>query len=312
MQIGGKLLGFVAACSLTTLVVAGVSVATLQSFEQSLTRVESASIRALNAANFNRLAAEVTMDSRGVYASADRAEAAKYAAGVRKSLADMDALRAAWAPLVTEAERPLFETMTRNAEAFRALRTTLAETGETVSPRAAAELGFNDANRANRKAFQASIDTLVNQGRAEMAAIKSETQALFQARTLLLVGLALAGTLICGALGLLIGQRQIARPLRAVSDAIQRLSRGDHALPAIKPSRDEIGAIWPMPCDRTTSAWAPRRRRTSGPRCRVSRTGSRAASAASSIISRALRPAWSAPPPRWPAMLSIPARSRRR
>src|ERR1700709_2609764 len=142
MQIGGKLLGFVAACSLTTLVVAGVSVATLQSFEQSLIRVESASIRALNAANFNRLAAEVTMDSRGVYASADRAEAAKYAAGVRKSLADMDALRAAWAPLVTEAERPLFDTMTRNAEAFRALRTNLAEAGETVSPRAAAELGF--------------------------------------------------------------------------------------------------------------------------------------------------------------------------
>ncbi len=244
MQIGGKLLGFVGACSLTTLVVAGVSVATLQSFERSLTSVESASIRALNAANFNRLAAEVTMDSRGVYASADRTEAAKYAAGVRKGLADMDALRAEWAPQVTEAERPLFDTMARNADAFRALRTALAEAGETVSPRAAADLGFNDANRANRKAFQASIDTLVNQGRAEMAAIKGETQALFQARTLLLLGLALAGALICGALGLLVGQRQIARPLRAVSDAIQRLSRGDHALPAIKPGRDEIGAIW--------------------------------------------------------------------
>ncbi|MEG9524649.1 MAG: MCP four helix bundle domain-containing protein, partial [Hyphomicrobiales bacterium] len=198
MQIGGKLLGFVGACSLTTLVVAGVSVATLQSFERSLTKVESASIRALNAANFNRLAAEVTMDSRGVYASADRTEAAKYAAGVRKGLADMDALRSEWAPQVTEAERPLFDAMARNADAFRALRTALAEAGETVSPRAAADLGFNDANRANRKAFQASIDTLVNQGRAEMAAIKGETQALFQAQTLLLLGLALAGALICG------------------------------------------------------------------------------------------------------------------
>ena len=72
MKIGGKLLGFVGACSLTTLIVAGVSVATLRSFEHSLTSVENASIRALDAANFNRLAAEVTMDSRGVYASADR------------------------------------------------------------------------------------------------------------------------------------------------------------------------------------------------------------------------------------------------
>jgi methyl-accepting chemotaxis protein len=184
------------------------------------------------------------MDSRGVYASADRAEAAKYAAGIRKGLADMDALRAAWAPLVTEAERPLFDAMVHNADAFRSLRSSLAEAGETISPKAAADLGFNDANRANRKAFQASIDALVSRGRAEMAAIKAETDDLFQARTLLLMGLALAGTLICCAIGLIVGQRQIARPLQAVSDAIQRLSRGDHAVPAVKPTRDEIGAIW--------------------------------------------------------------------
>ena len=244
MNIGGKLLAFVGACSLTTLVVAGVSVATLQSFEDTLAQVEGASTRALNAANFNRLAAEVTMDSRGVYAAADTSEAAKYAAGVRKGLADMDALRAAWAPLVTADERPLFDAMTRNADAYRAMRTAIAQAGETISPRAAADLGFNDVNRANRKAFQASIDALVNRGRAEMATVKAETQNLFQARMRLLLGLALLGTVACGAFGLLVGQRQIARPLRAVSEAIQRLSRGDLTLPAIKAGRDEIGAIW--------------------------------------------------------------------
>jgi methyl-accepting chemotaxis protein len=244
MNIGGKLLAFVGACSLTTLVVAGVSVATLQSFEDSLAQVEGASTRALNAANFNRLAAEVTMDSRGVYAAADTSEAAKYAAGVRKGLADMDALRAAWAPLVTADERPLFDAMTRNADAYRAMRTAIAQAGETISPRAAADLGFNDVNRANRKAFQASIDALVSRGRAEMATVKAETRDLFQARMRLLLGLALLGTVACGAFGLLVGQRQIARPLRAVSEAIQRLSRGDLTLPAIKAGRDEIGAIW--------------------------------------------------------------------
>ncbi|MEL6060374.1 MULTISPECIES: methyl-accepting chemotaxis protein [unclassified Methylobacterium] len=244
MKIGGKLLAFVGACSLTTLVVAGVSVATLQSFETALSNVESASVRALDAANFNRLAAEVTMDSRGVYASADRAEAARYAAGIRKGLGEMAALRADWALRLTESERPLFDTMSRNFEAFRTLRTDLAEAGETVSPRAAADLGFNEANQSNRRAFQASINALVGQGRTEMTAIKGDTHALFQARTLLLLGLALAGTLICCVVGLLIGQRQIARPLRAVAEAIARLSHGDHALPSVKPSRDEIGAIW--------------------------------------------------------------------
>ena len=244
MKIGGKVLGFVGACSLTTLVVAGVSVATLNSFDRALTTVGEASTRALNAANFNRLAAEVTMDSRGVYASADRAEAAKYAAGIRKGLAEMDVLQASWAPTVTAAERPLFDTMIHHAEAFRSLRSALADAGETAGPRAAAELGFNDANRANRRTFQSNIDALVSHGKAEMGALQAEARALFEARALLLLGLALAGTVICAALGLLVGQRQIARPLQAVADAIQRLARGDHTMPTVRPGRDEIGAIW--------------------------------------------------------------------
>ena len=244
MKIGGKLLGFVGACSLTTLLVTGVSVATLQRFEGALSGVEGASVRALNAANFNRLAAEVTMDSRGVYASADKAEAAKYADGIRKGLAEMDALLKVWAPLVTQAERPLFDATVRDAAAFAKLRTELAAAGTEVGPRAAAELGFNDANRANRRAFQGGIDALVKHGRADMEAIEAAAQDLYRERMMLLLGLALGGTLTCLALGVLIGQRQIAGPLRAVSVAIGRLAEGDHGLPEVKPTRDEIGAIW--------------------------------------------------------------------
>jgi methyl-accepting chemotaxis protein len=244
MKIGGKLLGFVGACSLTTLLVTGVSMVTLQRFEGALADVEGASVRALHAANFNRLAAEVTMESRGVYASADKGEAAKYADGIRRRLAAMDALLKAWSPLVTPAERALFDVVIRDAAAFTKLRTELAAAGTEIGPRAAADLGFNDANQANRRAFQAGIDALVKHGQAEMAAIQAGAHDLYRERMLLLLGLALGGTLACLALGVLIGQRQIAGPLRAVSAAIRRLAEGDHTLPTVKPSRDEIGAIW--------------------------------------------------------------------
>ena len=244
MKIGGKLLGLIAGCSLMTLLVAGVSAITLQSFDGSLAEVERASVRALNAANFNRLVAEVTMESRGVYASADRTDAAKYADGVRKGLAAMDALLKAWAPFVTEAERPLFEIVVRDAAAYAKLRSELATLGTEIGPRAAAEFGFNDANRANRKAFQAAIDALVARDRAEMTAVDAAAHGLYGERMTLLIGLALGGTLLCLLLGTLIGQHQIARPLRSVSAAIRRLSEGDHVLPAVKPTRDEIGAIW--------------------------------------------------------------------
>ena len=261
------------------------------------------------------------MDSRGVYASADRAEAAKYAAGIRKGLAEMDALRADWAPTVTAAERPLFDTMTRNADAFRTLRSTLADAGETISPRAAADLGFNDANRANRKAFQASIDALVNRGRAEMSAIKADTQALFETRTMLLLGLALAGTLSAAPSASSSGSAR--SPGRCARSRMRSSASHGASIrsPTIKPGRDEIGAIWA-----SMQVLSETMRSAEALRQEHQRTGSEADGPEARRDDRPRRPVpgqhrrprrssrgrcrrgWSAPPPPWRATPSVPVR----
>jgi methyl-accepting chemotaxis protein len=244
MKIGTKLLALVAGCSTVTLAVAGVSIGSLVSFSGAIDDTKLAATRALNGANLNRLASEVTMDSRGVYASADRAEARKYADGIAKGLAAMDALLKAWEPIVGPADRPLFEALKTDAAAFAAMRTEIARAGTEISPKAAADLGFNDANQNNRRAFQAGIAELVKRGRAEVEAIDAATETLVNQRMILLLVLALGGTLASAVLCGLIAQRRIARPLAAVSDAIRRLAGGQHDLPAVKPTRDEIGAIW--------------------------------------------------------------------
>ncbi|MDR7037029.1 MULTISPECIES: methyl-accepting chemotaxis protein [Methylobacterium] len=244
MQIKTKILGFVGACTLVTLTGAAVSITTLHTFNDAITDVKRTSVHALNGANLNRLVTEVVVESRGIYASADTAEARKYADGLMKSLAALNALLKEWTPLVSDADRPVFEQVLKDAAAFTALRSELAKRGVEVSPKAATELGFNDENRANRKAFQAGVDSLVQRSRAQVEAIDKATDDLYAERLRLLLLIAVGGALACAALGGFVGYRQISRPLAGVAAAIRRLAEGDHNLPPVSPTRDEIGAIW--------------------------------------------------------------------
>ncbi|WP_375463459.1 methyl-accepting chemotaxis protein [uncultured Methylobacterium sp.] len=244
MKIGAKLLGFVAACSVVTLVVAGISIDTLRRFDASIREARNATENALFAAELNRLATDTALESRGIYAAADVAAAGKYAERILRDLSAIDALLGAWSPALPAADRALFAQVMRDAAAFKRHRTETARLGTEVSPRAAADQGFTEENRANRVAFQTSIDAFVTRGRARIDAIDRATDALSAERLRLLVALAFGGTLSGLLIGGVFGYRQIVRPLTAVSAAIRRLSEGDRALPAVKPSRDEIGAIW--------------------------------------------------------------------
>lgn len=244
MRIRSKILTFVGLCSLMTLIVAGISLSTLSTFNDAITNAKNASQRALNAANLNRLVTGVVVEARGIYAAKDTADAAKYADRLLKNLAAMNALLAEWGPMVPETERVMFDRVIKGAADFTVLRKETARLGVEVSPKAAADQGFNEVNRANRQVYQDSIDALVVASRAHVEAIDRQADELYDNRFALLIGIALAGTLGCVALGGFVGDRMIARPLTKVSQVIHRLSEGDHDLPPMKPGKDEIGAIW--------------------------------------------------------------------
>ena len=244
MTIKAKILLFVLACGAITLVVAGVGIATLSAFNDAMVESRQAARRALDAANVNRLVSNVVLESRGVYAAKDTADAQKYADRMRQNLLAMNDLLGALGRRVPEAERAQFDRVLQGAATFTSLRREIARAGTALAPKAAADLGFNEANRANRQAFQDSIDALVAGGQAQVAAIDAATDTLYDGRLTLLIVLAAGGTLASLVLGLLIGHRQIAAPLARVTAAIRRLSEGQLDLPPVKPGRDEIGAIW--------------------------------------------------------------------
>lgn len=244
MGIRSKILAFVLACAATTLLTATIGIVTLRTLNAAIVEARQVAQHSVDAATLNRFVTTVVLEARGIYAAKDRTDAEKYAARLRQNLEGMNALLKDWAPRVTSSERPYFAKIVEGAAAFTPLRLETARLGTEVSPRAAADQGFNEANRANRQVFQNSIDALVASNQAELAAIERDTDDLYEGRLAVLIALAVGGTLGCLAIGAYVGNHQIAKPLAGVSAAIRRLAQGDHDLPAVKPRRDEIGEIW--------------------------------------------------------------------
>lgn len=244
MGIRSKILAFVLACAAMTLLVATVGIVTLRTLNGAIVEARQTAQHSVDAATLNRFVTTVVLEARGIYAAKDSTDAAKYAVRLRQNLDGMNALLKDWSLRVTPGERALFDKVVAGAAAFTPLRLETARLGTEVSPRAAADQGFNEANRANRQVFQDSIDALIKNNQNELVAIERATDDLYGQRLALLIALAIGGTLGCLAIGAYVGNTQLARPLAGVSAAIRRLSQGDHDLPAVKPRRDEIGEIW--------------------------------------------------------------------
>ncbi len=244
MKIRTKIFALVAALSFVAVMTAAIGISTLQTYNQAVDDVRLAATRALYGERLNRLVTHVVMEARGIYASKDTTEARKFGDGLLATLKDMDSLLKEWEPIVPGDSRALFDAVVKDAAEFRKFRSETVRLGADVSPAAANAQGNNDANRANRKAFQVSIDALTKRGSEEIAAVERRATELYDQRLMLLVSIALAGTVIALLIGWLVGHRQIAQPLKRVTDAIQRLASGDFNLPQTKAGRDEIGDIW--------------------------------------------------------------------
>nr|WP_284739327.1 methyl-accepting chemotaxis protein [Rhizobium sp. CG5] len=204
--------------------------------------VQSVSQRAYMGERLNRLVTAVVMDARGIYAAPSTEKADGFAKGLLKSLDSMDKVIADWKPLVPAAQQPTFDAMVKRAAEFRTFRAETARLGTQVDPKAANEQGNNENNRANRKAFQAEIDAVVDSDKAELAAL-TDSLASFQSTMLILIStvtvLAVAAGTGCG---MFVGVNQLSRPIRNVTHAMKRVAEGDFETEVpYAGRRDEIG-----------------------------------------------------------------------
>ena len=245
MTIKARILALVACFALMAAAITGLGLMTINDYNHMLQSADRAQDNAYNGEHLNRLVTGVVMDSRGVYMSKDTKEASKFADGVDKQLDDIDSLMKSWKAGMKAGELPEFAAVEAKANEFITLRRELARLGREATPADASALGNNDANRENRKAFQATIDAMVKHIKSDVTASKADMAKYKQTRVWQFLLMAATGTLLLVAASLWVAVRSISRPLHHVTDSVMRISEGayDTAVPEAK-GRDEIASLW--------------------------------------------------------------------
>jgi len=186
----------------------------------------------------------VVMESRGLYIARDPKQAAQFAGGLRRHLADMEAAWHALKPLLARSQADDAARLEKALEDFVALRTELARIGVEQGAAAADRLGNNDANRAARTRFSDALDALARGAHAHVRARETEIRTDDEAENLELLVASVLLVVVLSGFGLWMVRTQLIGPLARLTAALHQMADGkldDTRLP--KPGRDEVGRI---------------------------------------------------------------------
>ncbi|WP_018387938.1 methyl-accepting chemotaxis protein [Ancylobacter sp. FA202] len=245
MKITGKIYTIVATLGLTTALVGGISIYTLTlqaSLSEELDRLHR---QAFLAERINGLVSTVVMDARGIYMSADREAAKGYIAGMQRSLNQLRDVVGEGTAASDAAGNGSFGAVAKDVEQFLSFRSETVRLATEDGPPAANAQGNNEANRANRKALQASLGTHVEQLRERTDPLREEFLTIdFWSEIIILITTGI-GLLIGIGTGLYIGVVTLSRPIRRVIETVKAVADGklDVEIEA-KPGNDEIGELW--------------------------------------------------------------------
>ncbi|MGN6159782.1 MAG: methyl-accepting chemotaxis protein [Devosia sp.] len=243
MNLRTKILLIVAVMGAVIAFTGGMVLYTTNVYSHQVSELEQASARAFNGEHLNRLVTAVVMDARGIYASKTTDEAAPFGKGVMASLDQIDQLLKDWAPLVKPEDQASFAKVVSRTAEFRAFRSETVRLGG-IDPAQANVQGNNEANRANRKAYQAEIDAVVKKDQADFASLRDDLST-FQGQVVPIVLVATLLGLLAGiGTALFIATRHVVRPLSRITAAMQQLAQGEIAVDVpYQGKKDEIGQM---------------------------------------------------------------------
>ncbi|UHS60219.1 methyl-accepting chemotaxis protein [Agrobacterium vaccinii] len=244
MKIRGKINLLVGLLSLVACTIGGLSIYAVKEYHAQTLALDAVADRARHGETLNRLVTAVVMESRGIYAAKDTAAAAKFADGIKTNLDDMAALLNDWKSQVPAAQVSQFASLEKRFADFRTFRTETARLGREASPQDANAQGNNEANRENRKLYQAEIDAVVKSDLQALDAIKVEIENFGDTIFLVVAFVTVAGVVIGAAFGLYIGSRELSGPILKVSNVMNAVAEGnlDTDVPYLD-RKDEIGEM---------------------------------------------------------------------
>ncbi len=228
MNIKARILSLVAIMSVVACLLGGVGVFVVEKYNTRLSEFQNVSERAYLGEKLNRLVTAVVMEARGIYAAPDTEKAKQFAEGLTKRLADIDAVIAKWKPLVSVEQAKAFDDMAARASEFREFRTETARLGTQVSPAEANKQGNNEANRANRKAFQAEIDKIVDADRKVLDEITDQVATFRTLMLSIVAAMAVGGISVGLILAFVIAKRSLADPILTLTDQMTDMAAGNY------------------------------------------------------------------------------------
>ncbi|PDT01178.1 chemotaxis protein [Rhizobium chutanense] len=244
MKIRAKINLLVSVMGAVALLIGATALSAMHEYSRNLTAYEEAAARAYAGERLNRFVTAVVMESRGIYAAKTIKDTPNFAKGLMADLDEIDKVIAGWTPLVAASEKETFAKLVARAAEFRTFRTETARLGTEVGPEAASAQGNNDANRANRKAFQAEIDAVVATDKAALEAVNAEIESFRNWILMLVLSITAIGISVGIGMGFYIGTSHLSRPIKRVTRAINEVANGNfEAEVPFAGRQDEIGEM---------------------------------------------------------------------
>ncbi len=244
MRVSGKVYSLVGILGAAAIVIGAMGLFVTVQYGAKSAALLEISQRAYLGERLNRMVTAVVMEARGIYAAESSEKAKPFAEGIMKNLDKMDAALAEWKPLVPDAQKATFEAMVAKAAEFRTFRAETGRLGAEVGPKEAADQGNTEANRANRKAFQADIDAVVEADLAELETMTGSLASFRSTMLMLISSVTLLAVAIGAGLGIHIGVNHLSRPIRRVTLAMNGIAGGNYATEIPYSGRpDEIGEM---------------------------------------------------------------------
>ena len=244
LSIAPKIYGLVTLMAAVAIAIAALGIHSMRSYEGKIDLIQEASRRAAIGERVNATVLAVVMDSRGIYMSRDRAEAERFA---KPLLANVDLLGKRlrdWEALLPAAGQAGFTEVRRTGEDFIRFRTELVRIARETGIAAAREFGDNAENRANRQKLNDMIVAAAEATTREIDVLAADAEAFYRSRVILLLVVGALGVLGSVGLAILLAQRSLCGPIRALTATMATLAGGrlDVTVPGVGRG-DEVGQM---------------------------------------------------------------------
>ncbi|MGR0184014.1 methyl-accepting chemotaxis protein [Azospirillum aestuarii] len=227
LKIGPKVYLLVGLQAAVAAVTGLMGLAAMQDLAGKSEAIERASDRQVLGEQLNGLVLAVVMDSRGVYMARDRAEVDKFGKPLLDSLNTLGERLGTLKRLTPAEGQAALAPVAAKAEEFIRFRTELVRLAREKGSAEARTYGDNDANRSNRQALNAAIQTLSADQDGMIDRLHDELVSARRHWTTLMLAIGVGGVLFGILLAVLVARDMIARPIARMTAAMKTIAAGN-------------------------------------------------------------------------------------